>query len=353
MSGRYTQFALQPECVKKQSAVPLADLKAARYRIKAIIFAAVIIGLPALGFIGENWLVFSLWVGTDAIIAYFFARTLSKSKAECHRRLWNSPYPIEGEKILLDEIGHFQRLDEPGKDLFRQRGKLFLGETVFHGAGVEVDERLRQYAATAAVIPTLGFPEWDWTELREIIFRPEGSTNASLVLEGGVVAEFDESGMIGETGVFAGVMMLSSEDLFWEFAHPESGENVGFHEFAHLMADKGILAEINRDEWNSLYKSEKRRIKRDDSLLDDYALVDEDEFFAVASELFFTIPGQLRREHPALHAVLVRAYRQDPSLWYDPCDAILFEKKPARRRKPSIRSGQSKGPHIRKQARRV
>ena len=38
-----------------------------------------------------------------------------------------------------------------------------------------------------------------------------------------------------------------------------------------------------------------------------------EEFFAVASELFFVDPVALRREHPALYELLSGYYRQDPA----------------------------------------
>lgn len=40
---------------------------------------------------------------------------------------------------------------------------------------------------------------------------------------------------------------------------------------------------------------------------------DEAEFFAVATELFFDRPQDMRREHPDLYEVLRDFYRQDPA----------------------------------------
>jgi Mlc titration factor MtfA (ptsG expression regulator) len=45
--------------------------------------------------------------------------------------------------------------------------------------------------------------------------------------------------------------------------------------------------------------------------LDDYAAESPAEFFAVASESFFSDPLPLSRAYPAFHALLTRFYRQD------------------------------------------
>ena len=48
-----------------------------------------------------------------------------------------------------------------------------------------------------------------------------------------------------------------------------------------------------------------------DSDIDRYALTNEAEFFAVASEYFFERPGVMERKHPELYAMLERVFQQD------------------------------------------
>jgi Mlc titration factor MtfA (ptsG expression regulator) len=48
-------------------------------------------------------------------------------------------------------------------------------------------------------------------------------------------------------------------------------------------------------------------------LLSDYAAVNPGEFFAVATEVFFGLPGEMRDQKPALYGVLREFYRQDPA----------------------------------------
>lgn len=308
-------FAPSPECRAAGTVTPAAERRerrSARIFIALLLLLILFAGLA----LGPTVALVVLLAGTGA--AYW---RLAKPLAALRRRreLWREPFPPEDRAFLESAAAPYRRLDEEGRELFEQRAKVFLAETAFNGAGMEVDRNLRLLATAAAVTPTLGFPEWEWSNLEEIVFRPEGLDEGAVVDDDGVVTEFEESGMVGVDGVFSGVMMLAADDLAWEFAHPEEGANVGFHEFAHLMALDGGLALAKRDRpgWERLLERERKAIHKDQSLLDDYALVDESEMFAVASELFFTIPRLFRDWHPDLYAVLTRSYQQDPAHWLE------------------------------------
>ena len=49
--------------------------------------------------------------------------------------------------------------------------------------------------------------------------------------------------------------------------------------------------------------------------MDPYAATSEAEFFAVASEMFFEAPWDLRDTRPQLHTLLADFYRVDPRTW--------------------------------------
>ena len=51
----------------------------------------------------------------------------------------------------------------------------------------------------------------------------------------------------------------------------------------------------------------------ENTALDPYGAERIDEFFAVASEAFFVAPAGMRDDHPALYALFVRYYGQDPA----------------------------------------
>ena len=305
------QFSLSAASLAAGTAAPLAERRARRAHMA---WLSVILAVAA-----TVWYAAGALAGTAAAtIGILLWQKFGMKTSRRRREVWKMPFPPHHEKILLRRIPHYRSLDESGRELFRQRTKMFLDETTFHGAGVKVTDGLRLRAAAAAVVPTLGFEEWEWTDLKEIIFRPDGYEHGAYESEDGVVTEYEESGMIGGPGILSGTMMLSSEDLKWEFAHPEDELNVGIHEFAHLMAGQGLaLAEADRETWPDLMESEFAQIRRNDSLLDEYALLNEDEFFAVSSELFFTVPRRFCSWHRKLYSVLARCYRQNPAAWLD------------------------------------
>jgi Mlc titration factor MtfA (ptsG expression regulator) len=125
--------------------------------------------------------------------------------------------------------------------------------------------------------------------------------------------------MVG-TGFMNGMMILSKPDLIQGFRNPADKRNVGFHEFAHLV-DKsdgsidGIPAVgLDRESigpWIELIRREMREIERGDSDLDPYALTNEAEFFAVATEYFFERPGLMQRKHPELFGLMQKVFQQD------------------------------------------
>ena len=89
-----------------------------------------------------------------------------------------------------------------------------------------------------------------------------------------------------------------------ESLHPQRGRNVVFHEFAHQldMLDGTVDGtpplddDDFRDRWVEVCTREFRSIRDDDEhLLRDYAGADPGEFFAVATEVFFTRPVRAAR----------------------------------------------------------
>jgi len=270
---------------------------------------------------------------------------IKATRSTRRRNIWLTPFSSEWEETL-SRIPYAKHLDPERANTLRQRMKLFIAETSVYGAGTyKPSPADTARLAAAAVIPTMGFPEWEWYGLREVILRPGGYDKGEYVDDDGVVSEYEESGMVGEFGVLNGVMMIAPDDLEYEFRHPEDGFNVGFHEFAHLfdagyggVAGKVPPRGVAKEEWGELVKSEWERISRGESLLDEYALTNEAEFFAVVSEFFFSAPARLRDGHPELYRALSLWYRQDPAAGTDAPERAV---KRIRARRPPPRRANS------------
>lgn len=145
----------------------------------------------------------------------------------------------------------------------------------------------------------------------------------------------DEAGVVHEREqVLAGQawdthrIILSWEDVQASAAGPNDGFNVVYHEFAHYLdAEAGevngapLLGDAGHYErWARVMNAEFSRLRSaaargEATLLDPYAAQDEAEFFAVATEVFFERPDDMRREHPELYTELGAYYRLDPAAW--------------------------------------
>jgi len=104
----------------------------------------------------------------------------------------------------------------------------------------------------------------------------------------------------------------------------QRGHNVVFHEFAHKLdiyegpvdgtpplPDHALGAWA--DACTAAFQALRKEVDRGkQTFLDDYAATNEAEFFAVATETYFTRNADLADELPALHAVLADFYRFAP-----------------------------------------
>jgi Mlc titration factor MtfA (ptsG expression regulator) len=104
---------------------------------------------------------------------------------------------------------------------------------------------------------------------------------------------------------------------------PERGENVLVHEFAHRLdmldgvVDGTPLLDAHPGvaRWVEVCTEAYERLRSGGEIgvLRPYAATNAGEFFAVATEAFFTLPDRLREDEPALYEVLAGFYRQDPA----------------------------------------
>jgi Mlc titration factor MtfA (ptsG expression regulator) len=143
----------------------------------------------------------------------------------------------------------------------------------------------------------------------------------SAIGVGGVVSSSHVIDGQAEDG--SGAIVLAWDAARYEARHPERGHNLVFHEFAHKldMLDGRIDGTPPMDDaaqrrrWIEVCTAEFEAIRegRDSGALRPYAGVNPAEFFAVATETFFTVPVSLRDASPDLYDVLRDYYRQDPA----------------------------------------
>jgi Mlc titration factor MtfA (ptsG expression regulator) len=217
---------------------------------------------------------------------------------------------------LQREVVFFRTLEPTEQTRFRRQLQVFLGEKRVTGVGTQVDTTTLVLAAASAIIPIFGFPEWEWDQISEVLIYP---------------SRFDENfsfgkgkgkttlGMVG-TGGMNRLMILVKPDLLQGFRNAGDKHNVGLHEFAHLVdksdgtIDGTPAVGLDRDSigpWIELVRRKMAEIDRGESDINPYALTNEAEFFAVASEYFFERPGVMKKKHPELYKMLERVFRQN------------------------------------------
>lgn len=234
----------------------------------------------------------------------------------------NEPHWIESAALdetsiafLNESVSFYRSLTEADKRTFDKRVLLFLDTTAVIGNGVDVTQEDRLLVAASAIIPVWAFPDWHYFNLGRVILVP-ASFNENF--------EFGHpdsliTGMVG-TGSMSGRMILSRPALHYGFRNDKDMQNVGIHEFAHLvdMADgdcDGFPERLSKyaffHPWSDFVEKKIADIHAKKSCIDDYGATNPQEFFAVATEYFFEQPKRLQKKHPVLYEELVEFYKQD------------------------------------------
>ncbi|WP_185267172.1 M90 family metallopeptidase [Halopseudomonas xiamenensis] len=187
--------------------------------------------------------------------------------------------------------------------------------------GAELDDRLRLRIAGMAVVPVLELG-LDWYERWQTLILYDGPFVAehSWEDEFGIVHQetSERSGEAWERGP----VVLSLEDV-WHSGQGD-GYNVVIHELAHTLDMRdasangapplhaGMDAAAWQADMQAAWDDLARRAELGETLpVDEYALEDPAEFFAVLSETFFEQPEPLRAAWPAVYRHLADFYRQD------------------------------------------
>jgi len=261
------------------------------------------------------------------------------------RRLLNrsrrAPIPDTDWRRICARMPFLAHLDDDERDRLKADCEAFIADKQYSGAaGFVVDDDVRIGIAIQACLPALHLPFRAYRDFVEIVVYPDRFVAPRKHIdEAGVVHEFDDE-LAGEA-MDGGPVVLS-----WPDADPHgqhAGYNVVIHEFAHKLdlADGEAdgtppLPAAMRERWtrtmteawddfrarlDTLEASIPRHVDPESPEadawyerlpLDPYAATDPGEFFAVASEHFFTAPQPLRRAYPALYGLFRDYFRQDP-----------------------------------------
>lgn len=237
-------------------------------------------------------------------------------RRRCLRRLaiMRQPFPLSWEQVLQAHVAFFRALPDPEKERFRQIIQVFLDEVRITGIRTPVDDTVRVLVAASAAIPIFGFHDWEYHRLGEVLVYPGSFGEKYQSTES---ADENTLGMVGLKHL-SGVMILSKPSLLGGFDNSTSKDNVGVHEFAHLVeqeeAAHGLPPEVPWQavkHWVAYVAQELSHPPRNHSYINSYAYTNEHEFFAVLAEYFFKSPDLLQKKDPQLYAMLREMFHQD------------------------------------------
>ena len=220
----------------------------------------------------------------------------------------------------------FGGLDEEELSRLRTLTEAFLGRKRLDPVrGAELTDELAVSIAAQACLPVLNrgldwYRDW-WT----IIVTPsEFEFEQTEYDEAGVAHDVEDSAS-GEI-MPLGPIVLSTKDV--EASGWCDGYNVVIHEMAHALdrrdgemngapplpqgMDPARWYEVFLSAFRNLSHRARSRASRRSLPMDSYALESPEEFFAVASELFFETPSRLDRAYPHIYEQLSLFYAQDP-----------------------------------------
>ncbi len=217
-------------------------------------------------------------------------------------------------RLTADEQARLQRL-----------AARFVREKSWEGCdGLVVTDELRAVIAAQACLPILALPFSLYDRVRTILMYPDDfETPARPAVEG--IVGGDSEPASGETH-YRGPVILSWGVICAGGDGVADGTSVVIHEFAHVLDDLDEAADGTPplesrealDEWRRIMTNEFEILVRaaksgEVTFLDPYGAESPAEFFAVASETFFTRPAELALQHTALYGQLRDWYRQDPA----------------------------------------
>jgi MtfA peptidase len=233
--------------------------------------------------------------------------------------------PDDWEATTARSVAHWHLLDADERERLGDRmERIVVGKRWEAARGFTLTDDMRVIIAAQAALLILELDVDDYRDVQSIIVHP-----TTVTLRGprpgpasGLMTD-EPMSIIGQAHGRRGPVIVAWDAARAGARHPERGHNVVFHEFAHKldMLDNMIDGtpplpdQAARRRWIEVCTAEYQLVRSGlgGHLLWSYAGVNPGEFFAVATEVFFGRPIELRIEKPALYEVLADFYRQDPA----------------------------------------
>ncbi len=243
------------------------------------------------------------------------------------KKILEKEFPPAWTAIIEKNVGAYPLLSPGEQHRLRQLVQVFLAEKNFEGCGgLELTDEMRVTIAGTGCLMLLGRDHDLFSEVESILVYP--STIVARDLGRSV---FDASGRVVEEGktvlgqaVKGGAVILAWDSALQGAKDARDGHNVVIHELAHKIdfidgsADgtPELETHAERRAWSAALEPaflahKARAAKNKKSFLDDYAITNEAEYFAVASEAFFEQPRAFAKQLHDVYKSLAAFYKLD------------------------------------------
>lgn len=244
--------------------------------------------------------------------------------------------PPAAWEAIVARLPVLQGLTLAELERLRDLSALFLRHKSIYGVqGLEVTGEMRLAVAAQSSLLILCLDWDDYRSWRTVLLYPGAFMVRHEEQDEYGIAHPIQRPLIGESWD-RGPVILSWDDVAATLdPHAQPG-NVVIHEFAHLL-DMGngiangmppLHSTMNRHAWTAAFSQAYKNLNECWAAggpipLDSYALESPAEFFAVASEAFFTSPHKLQTALPQIYQQLRLYYRQDPASRYHGAQEIF------------------------------
>lgn len=228
------------------------------------------------------------------------------------RRLASRPFPPEWNALVEARLPFAARMQPDERARFLTRLQVFALEKRWEGAhGLVVTDEMKVVVSGAAARLARNLPMDVYDGL------------STIVLYDGHFRGANKDGItFGEAHQW-GLVVLSWDAVRHGLKNPTDGRDTALHEFAHVLAlnDGGfdgtpaLHDAADYHAWTRVFSEHYLRLRGrpHQHVLREYGALNEAEFFAVATELFFEDGARLLQKAPTLYEELVRYYRVDPA----------------------------------------
>jgi Mlc titration factor MtfA (ptsG expression regulator) len=250
------------------------------------------------------------------------------------------PFPADWESYLQQNMRLYAKLLPESQSHLRDILRVIIAEKYWEGCGgLEINEEIQVTIAAQAALLLLGIPHDYFPNVESILIYPTAfmmpkprERDTFNPISGrwrgpdGVVDSSPEP-RLGEAWQ-QGPVILSWQDVLAGGRNQSDGHSVVLHEFAHKLdmrddqpdgvphladqADYENWAEVMTAEYLALVDDTRHRRP---TLLNQYAITNGAEFFAVATECFFERGRLMQQTHSRLYQALSGFYHQNPADW--------------------------------------